>query len=148
MQVSLRSSCQFHRLRGVGLRKHLVGDSELRASEAAAGLAGLDCTCRAKAQLSQDVCRPHVFGSKIYQRADLARQDAVYQSPFKTNHRQIADYPRLQAYMERILRLPGVAATVSLDHIKAGYYSIKALNPTGIVPAWPDHVTALLRAAA
>ena len=49
--------------------------------------------------------------------------------------------------MARILRLPGVAETVNLDHIKAGYYSIKALNPTGIVPAGPDHVAALLKAA-
>jgi putative glutathione S-transferase len=50
--------------------------------------------------------------------------------------------------MERILCLPGVADTVNIDHIKAGYYSIKALNPTGIVPAGPDHVTALLRSVA
>ena len=60
--------------------------------------------------------------------------------------RRIADYPRLSAYMERVLRLPGVRETVNLDHIKAGYYSIKALNPTGIVPAGPDHVTRLLEA--
>ena len=46
--------------------------------------------------------------------------------------------------MERVLRLPGGRETVNLDHIKAGYYSIKALNPSGIVPAGPDHVTALL----
>ena len=26
----------------------------------------------------------------------------------------------------------------NLDHIKAGYYSIKALNPNGIVPKGPD----------
>jgi putative glutathione S-transferase len=25
-----------------------------------------------------------------------------------------------------------------MDHIKRGYYSIKALNPTGIVPVGPD----------
>lgn len=74
----------------------------------------------------------------------LIRFDAAYHGLFKTNLRRIADYPRLQAYMERILRLPGVAETVNLDHIKAGYYSIKALNPTGIVPAGPAHVTALL----
>jgi glutathionyl-hydroquinone reductase len=49
--------------------------------------------------------------------------------------------------MERILRLPGVAATVDLNHIKAGYYSIKALNPTGILPAGPDHVAAFIKAA-
>ena len=42
--------------------------------------------------------------------------------------------------------LPGVRDTVSIDHIKRGYYSIKALNPTGIVPvgpALPDILPAL-----
>ena len=74
----------------------------------------------------------------------LIRFDAAYHGIFKTNLRRIADYPRLSAYMERILRLPGVRETVNLDHIKAGYYSIKALNPSGIVPVGPDHVTALI----
>ena len=74
----------------------------------------------------------------------LIRFDAAYHGLFKTNLHRIADYPRLQAYMERILRLPGVAETVNLSHIKASYYSIKALNPSGIVPTGPAHVTALL----
>jgi len=74
----------------------------------------------------------------------LVRFDAAYHGLFKTNRRRIADYPRLSAYLERVLRLPGVAPTVDLDHIKAGYYSIKALNPNGIVPAGPAHVSALL----
>lgn len=95
----------------------------------------------------------YLFGDRLTETdirtfVTLIRFDAAYHGLFKTNRRQIADYPRLQAYMERILRLPGVAATVNLDHIKAGYYSIKALNPTGIVPAGPDHVAALLQAAA
>ena len=76
----------------------------------------------------------------------LIRFDAAYHGLFKTNLRCIADYPRLQAYTERVLRLPGVAGTVDIDHIKAGYYSIKALNPTGIVPVGPAHVTELLAA--
>jgi putative glutathione S-transferase len=75
----------------------------------------------------------------------LIRFDAAYHGVFKTNIRQIAEYPRLSAYMERILNLPGVAQTVDLDHIKNGYYSIKALNPTGIVPTGPAHIQALLR---
>lgn len=76
----------------------------------------------------------------------LIRFDAAYHGLFKTNRKRIADYPKLSAYMERVLRLPGVAQTVDMDHIKAGYYSIKALNPSGVVPAGPDHVTALLDA--
>ena len=37
-----------------------------------------------------------------------------------------------------MLAVPGIAGTVSLDHIMRGYYSIKALNPNGIVPLGPD----------
>ncbi|MDE3028045.1 MAG: glutathione S-transferase family protein [Paracoccaceae bacterium] len=68
----------------------------------------------------------------------LVRFDAAYYGLFKCNLRRITDYPALSRYMERILDLPGVAATVNLDHIKRGYYSIKALNPTGIAPLGPD----------
>jgi putative glutathione S-transferase len=92
----------------------------------------------------------YLFGDRLTETdirtfVTLIRFDAAYHGIFKVNRRQIADYPRLSAYMERILRLPGVAKTVNLDHIKAGYYSIKALNPSGIVPAGPDHVTARCR---
>jgi hypothetical protein len=38
----------------------------------------------------------------------------------------------------RILAIPGVRETVNVDHIKKGYYSIKALNPSGIVPLGPE----------
>jgi putative glutathione S-transferase len=31
-----------------------------------------------------------------------------------------------------------VSKTVNIDHIKQGYYSIKALNPIGIVPLGPE----------
>ncbi|MBO6753993.1 MAG: glutathione S-transferase family protein, partial [Spongiibacter sp.] len=41
------------------------------------------------------------------------------------------------AYTQRILAMEGIASTVNVDHIKAGYYSIKALNPGGIVPLGP-----------
>jgi putative glutathione S-transferase len=35
--------------------------------------------------------------------------------------------------------VPGVAETVSLDHIKRHYYgSMPQLNPTGIVPLGPE----------
>ena len=67
----------------------------------------------------------------------LARFDAAYHGLFKCNLRQLADYPQLSAYLARVYRLPGIADTVSIDHIKRGYYSIKALNPNGIVPLGP-----------
>ena len=67
----------------------------------------------------------------------LVRFDAAYHGLFKTNLKRIADYPHLQAFLERFYALPGVSETVSIDHIKTGYYSIKALNPSGIVPQGP-----------
>ena len=75
----------------------------------------------------------------------LIRFDAAYHGLFKTNRKQIKDYPRLSAYMERILRLPGVIDTVNMDHITRGYYSIKALNPNRIRPTGPAHIEALLK---
>ena len=68
----------------------------------------------------------------------LVRFDAAYHGAFKCNLRRIVDYPHLQAYLERVYAMPGVAATVNIDHIKQGYYSIKTLNPNSIVPAGPD----------
>lgn len=72
----------------------------------------------------------------------LVRFDAAYHGLFKTNLRRIADYPNLQAYMLRVLDVPGVRETVNIDHIKRGYYSIKSLNPNGIVPKGP-HIPGL-----
>ncbi|NBZ88594.1 glutathione S-transferase family protein [Stagnihabitans tardus] len=66
------------------------------------------------------------------------RFDVAYHGIFKCNLRRFADHPRLQAWMERVLALPGVAETVNLSHIKRGYYSIKTLNPNGILPKGPD----------
>ncbi|GAA6202118.1 glutathione S-transferase family protein [Aquicoccus sp. SU-CL01552] len=68
----------------------------------------------------------------------LVRFDVAYHGLFKCNLRRIADYPALSRYQERILAIPSVRDTVNIDHIKRGYYSIKALNPTGIVPLGPE----------
>ncbi|QEE34387.1 glutathione S-transferase family protein [Octadecabacter sp. SW4] len=92
---------------------------------------------------------PYVFGDQLTETdirifVTLIRFDAAYHGLFKTNRRQISDYPRLSAYMARILSLPGVAQTVNMDHITRGYYSIKALNPTGIRPVGPAHILRLL----
>jgi len=67
----------------------------------------------------------------------LIRFDAAYHGLFKCNLRRVADYRNLSAYVDRILAVPGVAGTVNIDHIKRGYYSIKSLNPSGIVPVGP-----------
>lgn len=68
----------------------------------------------------------------------LVRFDAAYHGLFKCNLRRLADYPGLSAYLARVLAIPGVHETVNIDHIKRGYYSITALNPTGIVPLGPE----------
>lgn len=68
----------------------------------------------------------------------LVRFDAAYYGLFKCNLRRIADYPHLSRYVLRVIDIPGVRETVNIGHIKAGYYSIKALNPTGIVPLGPE----------
>ena len=73
----------------------------------------------------------------------IIRFDVAYYGLFKTNRKQVADYPKLSAYMQRILAIPGVAETVSIDHITRGYYSIKALNPSGVRPIGPAHIDAL-----
>ena len=68
----------------------------------------------------------------------LVRFDAAYHGLFKCNLRRLAEYPNLSAYLKRVLDIPGIRDTVSIDHIKKGYYSIRSLNPNGIVPDGPD----------
>ena len=96
---------------------------------------------RVEARLAQD--GPYLFGARLTETdlrlfVTLVRFDPAYHGLFKCNLRRIADYPGLTAYLDNMLGIPGVRATVDLDHIKRGYYSVKHLNPTGIVPVGPD----------
>ncbi|MDR5858069.1 glutathione S-transferase family protein [Halomonas eurihalina] len=68
----------------------------------------------------------------------LVRFDAVYHGHFKCNLRRLEDYPNLSHYLRELYQWPGVAETVSFDHIKRHYYvSHGNINPTRIVPAGP-----------
>ena len=96
---------------------------------------------RVEARLAQN--GPYLFGARLTETdlrlfVTLVRFDAAYHGLFKCNLRRIADYPGLTAYLDRMLRVPGLRDTVDLDHIKRGYYSVRQLNPTGIVPVGPD----------
>lgn len=66
------------------------------------------------------------------------RFDVAYYEVFKTNLAHIRDFPAVFDYMQRIYAILGMSETVNFDHIKQGYYSLKALNPLGIVPKGPS----------
>ena len=68
----------------------------------------------------------------------LLRFDAVYHGHFKCNRRRIVDYPNLWGYTRELYQVPGVAATVHMDHIIRHYhYSHDTINPHRIIPIGP-----------
>jgi putative glutathione S-transferase len=85
----------------------------------------------------------YLFGTRMVE-ADwrlfctLIRFDVVYHGHFKCNLRRIIDYPNLQGYLLDLYQQPGIAETVSIDHIKRHYYMThEEINPTCIVPLGP-----------
>ncbi|MGQ8365540.1 glutathione S-transferase family protein [Glaciecola sp. 1036] len=86
--------------------------------------------------------RQFLFGDKLTETdirlfVTLVRFDAAYYGLFKCNRNLIQQMSFMYPYMNRIWQLQGIAETVNLDHIKTGYYSIKALNPNKIIPKGP-----------
>jgi putative glutathione S-transferase len=74
----------------------------------------------------------------------LVRFDPVYHGHFKCNRQRLVAFPNLWAYTRALYQVPGVAATVHMDHIKQHYYrSHTSINPTQIVPKGPaiDYTT-------
>jgi putative glutathione S-transferase len=64
----------------------------------------------------------------------LVRFDVAYFSVFRCNKKRIADYPNLSRYLRELYRTPGVAATVKPRYYVIGYWSIRKVNPSGIIP--------------
>ena len=86
--------------------------------------------------------RTYLFGETLTESdvrlfVTLVRFDPAYYGLFKCNRNLIAQMLNLFGYLKRIRALPGVEETVNLRHVKAGYYSIKQLNPNGIIPLGP-----------
>ncbi len=95
-------------------------------------------------RLEQQLSRQRYLAGAVITEADwrlfttLIRFDAVYYGHFKCNLRRIVDYPNLSNYLRELYQVPGVAATVSMDHIKTHYYGThRHLNPRGIIPRGP-----------
>lgn len=86
---------------------------------------------------------PYLFGATLTETdirlfVTLIRFDLVYYGLFKCNLRRLVDYPNLSRYLERLYAIPELRGTVNVPHIKQGYYSIRVLNPSGIVPRGPE----------
>lgn len=89
--------------------------------------------------------RTYLFGDRLTETdvrlfVTLVRFDAAYHGAFKCNRNTLREIPALHGYLHRVLKLDGVKNTVNIEHIKAGYYSIKAINPNGIVPLGPREI--------
>jgi glutathionyl-hydroquinone reductase len=67
----------------------------------------------------------------------LVRFDVAYYGALRCNLRRLADYPHLLAYTKRTLAIPGVAATVKLDHVKRHYWDDHDMINRRIVPIGP-----------
>lgn len=94
---------------------------------------------RLEAHLGQNryMSGEHFTEADIRAFVTLIRFDAAYNGAFKCNIRRLADYPNLSGYTREIHQWPGIRETVRIDQIKRGYYSIRHINPTGIVPMGP-----------
>lgn len=69
--------------------------------------------------------------------ATLVRFDVAYHGAFKCSIRRIEDYPSLSSYLREITNGGASARAYASAARSSGYYSLRNVNPTGIVPAGP-----------
>jgi putative glutathione S-transferase len=67
----------------------------------------------------------------------LVRFDCAYYPLFKCNLRHVYEYPALWRYTKDLYATPGIAETVDVQIYKENYYSIRSVNPSGVVPWGP-----------
>lgn len=87
--------------------------------------------------------RSHLVGERLTEAdlrlfATLIRFDAAYYGALRCNLRRLVDYPSLWAYTRRLYQVPGVAATVRLDHVKRHYWDDHPMINRRIVPIGPQ----------
>jgi len=70
--------------------------------------------------------------------ATLVRFDVAYYGALRCNLRRLVEYPNLWAYTKRLHHLPGIAATVKLDHVKRHYWDDHEMINRRIVPIGPE----------
>ena len=86
-------------------------------------------------QRQRYIAGDHLTEADIRLFATLVRFDEVYVVYFKTNTRTVAQTPAVLDYCREIYQLPGIAATVNMEHIKTHYYcSHPRLNYYSIIP--------------
>ena len=94
-------------------------------------------------QLEQHLgARPYLVGARLTEAdlrlfATLIRFDVAYYGALRCNLRRLVDYPNLWAYTRRLYRVPGIAATVRLDHVKRHYWDEHPMINRRIVPLGP-----------
>ncbi|KAG0310608.1 S-glutathionyl-(chloro)hydroquinone reductase [Dissophora globulifera] len=66
----------------------------------------------------------------------IVRFDPFYHGIFKCSLKSIEkDYPNILKWARRIYKMPGVANTVKMEHIKGHYWhTLVQINPKGIIP--------------
>jgi len=91
--------------------------------------------------------RQFLFGDQITQSdirlfVTMVRFEAAYFGLFKCNLKPLSAFRNVYQHTKRMYEIDAVRKTVNIDHIKQGYYSVKALNPSGIVPSGPAELFA------